>query len=178
DVRIEYHPSSGKPPVITPLSDLRREGDAPSAFNCEAPRNREPWVGFRTRLDYEICEFIIHTRLNTEETKRLLKLIHCAQDTREFTVKSIEDLNERWRLAAQATLYKTTTFTAEGEGYKESYEMHHTSMLDWARSLVTDPELKDHLVYDAQRMFIHNGQKFERWVDEPYTANRLWNIQV
>ncbi|KAL1673601.1 hypothetical protein EV122DRAFT_222273, partial [Schizophyllum commune] len=39
------------------------------------------------------------------------------------------------------------------------------------------PTVIDHMVYDAQRMYIHNGQKFERWVDEPYTADRMWNIQ-
>ncbi|KAI5822710.1 hypothetical protein K523DRAFT_317926 [Schizophyllum commune Tattone D] len=178
DVKIEYHPSSGKPPVIVPLQDLRREGDEPGGDRT--PRSAEPWVGFRTRLDYEISEFILQTRLNTEETKRLLKLVKCAQDTRDFTIASIDDLNERWQLAAQATLvpgYKTTEFTSEGEGYKETFEVHHTSLLDWARSLVTDPALKDHMVYDARRMFIHNGEKFERWVDEPYTADRLWNIQ-
>ncbi|KAL1661524.1 hypothetical protein GGF50DRAFT_60902 [Schizophyllum commune] len=178
DVKIEYHPSSGKPPVIVPLQELRREGDEPDGDH--APRSTEPWVGFRTRLDYEISEFILQTRLNTEETKRLLKLIKSAQDTRDFTIASIDDLNERWQLAAQATLvpgYKTTEFTSEGEGYKETFEVHHTSLLDWARSLVTDPALKDHMVYDARRMYIHNGLKFERWVDEPYTADRLWNIQ-
>lgn len=102
DVKIEYHPSSGKPSVIVPLQELRREGDEPGGDHT--PCSTEPWVGFRTRLDYEISEFIIQTRLNTEETKHLLKLIHCAQDTRNFTIASIDDLNERWQLAAQATL--------------------------------------------------------------------------
>ncbi|KAL1754191.1 hypothetical protein FB107DRAFT_276040 [Schizophyllum commune] len=178
DVKIEFHPHSGKPPVIVPLADLRREGDDPSDTQGSPPLSLHP--GFRTALDYEVCEFMLHARLSREETKRLVHLIQCAQRTQEFTIEDIEDIDKRWNLAAQATHvpgFTTTEFRSEGEGYSEIHEVHHTSIMEWMRSLAADPALKDYFVWNAQRMYIHNGQRFERFVDEPYTANRLWNIQ-
>lgn len=74
--------------------------------------------------------------------------------------------------------YKTTEIKVDGEGYSEPYEVHHTSITDWLSALVTDPYLKDFFVWDAQRLYIYDGHKFERFVDEPYTANRFWIIQV
>ncbi|KAL1672401.1 hypothetical protein EV122DRAFT_224743, partial [Schizophyllum commune] len=180
DVKIEYHPSSGKAPVIMPLADLRREGDDPSDTRSGSIRDQHPWVGFQTRLDYELCEFMLHARLSREEMKCLVQLVHRAQETHEFTIRDLDDIDRRWNLAAQATHvpgFSTTTFTSEGEGYSDTHEVHHTSILDWMRALAADPALKDAFVWNAQRMFIYNGRRFERFVDEVYTANRLWTIQ-
>jgi len=44
--------------------------------------------------------------------------------------------------------------------------------------LLSDPFLQPHFVWDAQRLYKHNGERFERFVDEPWTGNRWWNIQV
>lgn len=74
--------------------------------------------------------------------------------------------------------YETTKVKVDGEGYSEQYEVHYASITDWLSALVTDPYLKDFFVWDAQRLYIYDGHKFERFVDEPYTANRFWIIQV
>ncbi len=41
-----------------------------------------------------------------------------------------------------------------------------------------NPELIREFQWEAQRLFKFNGQLFERFIDEPWTANLWWNTQV
>jgi hypothetical protein len=44
--------------------------------------------------------------------------------------------------------------------------------------LLQDTRLAPSFVWDAQRLYKHNGTGFERFIDEPWTADRWWRIQV
>ena len=44
--------------------------------------------------------------------------------------------------------------------------------------LLNNPHLAPHFVWDAERLYKHNGAEFERFYDEPWTADRWWDIQV
>jgi len=44
--------------------------------------------------------------------------------------------------------------------------------------MLQDPLLAPHFVWDAQRLYKHNGTRYERFIDEPWTADRWWRIQV
>jgi hypothetical protein len=43
---------------------------------------------------------------------------------------------------------------------------------------VTDPFLAPHIQWDAQRLFKFDGTKYIRFIHEPHTADRFWDIQV
>jgi len=43
---------------------------------------------------------------------------------------------------------------------------------------VKDPVLAPHFQWDAQRLSKFNGKEFVRFIHEPYTADRFWEIQV
>ena len=49
---------------------------------------------------------------------------------------------------------------------------------DWVTSILTDPVLSKELRFDAERISRHNGEEFERIINEPWTANAWWDIQV
>lgn len=49
---------------------------------------------------------------------------------------------------------------------------------DWCKSLLEDPELYHEFRWDAEQLFRHNGEEFEQFVNEPWTAKRWWEIQV
>jgi hypothetical protein len=44
--------------------------------------------------------------------------------------------------------------------------------------LLNDSLLKPHFVWDAQHLYKYNGEHFERFIDEPWTANWWWDVQV
>lgn len=56
--------------------------------------------------------------------------------------------------------------------------MHYHPLWDWALDLLRDCRLAPHFVFDAQRLSKFNGERFVRFIDEPWMANAFWNAQV
>lgn len=51
-------------------------------------------------------------------------------------------------------------------------------MFEWTRELLEDPGLISQFHWHAERHYKYNGSKFERFIDEPWTADTWWQIQV
>jgi hypothetical protein len=58
------------------------------------------------------------------------------------------------------------------------FTLRSRSLWDWGVSLVQDPILAPHIQWDAQRLSKFNGKEYIRFIHEPYTADRFWEIQV
>jgi len=58
--------------------------------------------------------------------------------------------------------------------------MWYRPLWDWVNDLLNDPLLAPHFVWDAERLFKYstNKQEWIRFIDEPWTADRWWDIQV
>ena len=50
--------------------------------------------------------------------------------------------------------------------------------LDWTLDLLSDQSLFHHFTWDAERLYKYDGESFVRFIDEPRTADRFWEIQV
>jgi hypothetical protein len=61
---------------------------------------------------------------------------------------------------------------------EQVYEVHARPIWDWALDLLDNPLLAPHFVWDACRVYKHNGAQFERFFNEPWTGDRWWDIQV
>jgi hypothetical protein len=59
-----------------------------------------------------------------------------------------------------------------------SYEFWWCNLWDWAMDLVKNPLLASHFVWDSCRLTKFNGTEWVRFVHEPWTADRLWEVQV
>lgn len=44
--------------------------------------------------------------------------------------------------------------------------------------LVADPLLASYFEWDARRLYKYDGLKYVRFMHEPWTANRFWDVQV
>ena len=64
--------------------------------------------------------------------------------------------------------------------YKEimSYPFWMRNLWDWAVDTIKHPLVGPHFVWDAQRLSKFNGKEWVWFVDEPWTANRFWDVQV
>lgn len=48
----------------------------------------------------------------------------------------------------------------------------------WMLDILYSPALAPELRFDAERLFRHDGEKFVRFINEPWTANRWHKVQV
>ncbi|KIJ14120.1 hypothetical protein PAXINDRAFT_163495 [Paxillus involutus ATCC 200175] len=56
-------------------------------------------------------------------------------------------------------------------------DVHTWPIWEWALDLLANPELGPHFVWDAERVYKHNGTEYERFYNEPWTGDRWWDIQ-
>jgi len=58
------------------------------------------------------------------------------------------------------------------------FDVYYRDLWEWATDLLRDPCLFPHFTFDAQRLSKFNGESFVRFVDEPFTAQDFWDVQV
>ncbi|KAF8834126.1 hypothetical protein BDN67DRAFT_992728 [Paxillus ammoniavirescens] len=58
------------------------------------------------------------------------------------------------------------------------YKVYIQPLWDWAMDLLQDPLLSPFFTWDTQHLYKHNGTRFEQFIDEPWTADRWWKIQL
>lgn len=58
------------------------------------------------------------------------------------------------------------------------YDVSWMPLWDWCRGVMVDKGLQQHLVWDARKLFKYDGDNWERFIDEPYTADAWWDFQV
>ncbi|EDQ99267.1 uncharacterized protein LACBIDRAFT_335192 [Laccaria bicolor S238N-H82] len=177
DIKVEYHPQSGKPTHVYHFEDYTTSSEG----TANMPVDPEPWRPFRSRLDFEIAELILNTHMNKSQTNQLLSLIHqCIQRPSEFTLENSTDLECVWENARMARTSGFSKITVPVP-YKEKEVPHDVwtySLFDWTRELLEDPGLISQFHWHAERHYKFNGSKFERFIDEPWTADTWWQIQV
>ncbi|KAJ6468344.1 hypothetical protein C8R45DRAFT_1055287 [Mycena sanguinolenta] len=176
EIRYEFHPHSGLPPQTCSLDEYL-EGEV---SRCRLPStDRQPWVPFRTRLDFEVAEFAQENMLNQAATNKLIALIRrCAANLEEFTVKNYDDMNKQWDAASKkCTDFEKYNVVVPYKKTLPSFEMFARPLWSWALDLIQDPCLAPCFVWDAVKMYRHNGTMFVRFWDEPWTADAFWNIQ-
>ena len=58
------------------------------------------------------------------------------------------------------------------------FEFSCRDLWELPMDLVKDPLLASHFHWDAQRLYKYNGKDFVRFIHEPWTADRFWDVQV
>lgn len=74
--------------------------------------------------------------------------------------------------------FESHTLEVDHEGITDSYEIHNRPIWDWITSLLDDPYIAKDFEWDARRLFKFDGEKYERFIHEPWTADAWWDIQV
>ncbi|KAG2753584.1 hypothetical protein P692DRAFT_201705525 [Suillus brevipes Sb2] len=153
EFKTEFHPRSGRETLLQTFEEF---GVASEALKAP-PADKKPWRPFRSRGDFEFSEIALEAALNQGQVDKLLSLIaRIAQGDTHFTKHDI------------MVPYKKE---------QRVFEVYARPIWDWALDLLDNPLLAPHFVWDAQRVYKHNGTDFERFVSEPWTADRWWDIQ-
>ncbi|TFY76117.1 hypothetical protein EWM64_g7894 [Hericium alpestre] len=179
DIRMIYHPSSGKATETKRFEEYGRAAGN-EKLAAESLSDPEPWKPFFPSLqDFNFAEVALDGNLTREQCERLITIINtCVQGRDTFNMKNYADLVSMWQRASEKlTGIQTTTIAAPWDGEDQEFEMHFRLLWDWVTDLLQDPRLAPHFVWDARKMFKFNGQSFIRFVDEPWTANDFWDVQ-
>ena len=120
DVKVLFHPASGKPYEIITADVYQRRAEVAKDFPWLDP---EPWRrSFGTRDNFELAEFVLDAALNDNLTNRLFKIIErVRQGISDLTYTSARELNNAWAVATAGetqvrrstyrTRYRQTQFT-------------------------------------------------------------------
>jgi hypothetical protein len=64
------------------------------------------------------------------------------------------------------------------EGDTRDFDFWSRSIWDWGLERVLDPFLAPYFQWDAERLYKFDGTSYVRFIHEPSSANRFWDIQV
>ncbi|KAI0782698.1 hypothetical protein C8Q75DRAFT_691392, partial [Abortiporus biennis] len=141
--------------------------------------NETPWHLFQTKLGFEFAEIALLSALNKDQTDRFLRLMHHCASGEEFTLRSHGEIHEKWRIAAPwLTEFRKEEITPLYKNVAKPYKLWYRPLWDWALDLLHNRHLAPHFIWDAEQLFKYDGSKFVRFIDEPWTANQWWEIQV
>ncbi|KAI6013281.1 hypothetical protein EDC04DRAFT_2870836 [Pisolithus marmoratus] len=162
DFKTEFHPRSKRPTLYQSFED----------FGQQIPEDMapvsEPWRPFASEGDYIFAMIAVEAGLTSTQVDSLLTLFH------------------RIKQGMTSSQFLKFEITAPYKGEGVMFQVHacwrifslHHPLWDWALDLLQNPSLAPHFVWDAQWLFKHDGEKYERFYTEPWTGDRWWDIQV
>ncbi|EIW75195.1 hypothetical protein CONPUDRAFT_66265 [Coniophora puteana RWD-64-598 SS2] len=169
-----YHPKSGRPSRLYSYEEYNRP---PPRSDVEL--DDCPWAPFRSRGDCELASIAVDAEMSDSLVTRLLRLI---KDIKTGDAQVTFDSVRQVRESCDEATHEYTPFTlypvdVDYKGEKLHHEFYARDFMDWALDLLENESLAPHFVWDAQRQYKHNGNDYVRYIDEPWTADRWWDIQ-
>ncbi|KAI6018654.1 hypothetical protein BKA83DRAFT_4464950 [Pisolithus microcarpus] len=126
----------------------------------------DPWYPFQSHLNFEFAELALEAALNKEQVNHLLHLMKSVCSTgKVFTLSEYNDLQSTWQAASHC-------MTALQE-----FTVYCHLLWDWACSLLKHPSIGPHFIFDMQHLSKFNSSSFICFIDEPWMADKFWNIQ-
>ncbi|KAG1725468.1 hypothetical protein EDD22DRAFT_982843 [Suillus occidentalis] len=175
EFKTEYHPRSGRQMLFQHFDQF---GISPEVQDAPIV-DKEPWHPFRLRGDFKFSEIAMEAALNKSQINALLNLImRISEGHAHITLKNEADLSKAWdNAAAELTPFSKHNVAVTYKKNEQVYEVHARPIWDWALDLLDNPLLAPHFVWDACRVYKHNGAQFEHFFNEPWTGDRWWDIQ-
>ncbi|PBK94906.1 hypothetical protein ARMGADRAFT_927261, partial [Armillaria gallica] len=138
---------------------------------------------FESCHDFELVEFILDAALTKKQMKNLFGLLKpeaaSNQDSTEFNIRSPKEFKEHWDHAANLiTPFEKSMVTVSLQGEDYTYNVYWWNLWTCALDLIQDPTLELYFVWDAVQLSKWNGEAFERFIDEPWTAQAFWDLQM
>ncbi|PCH36191.1 hypothetical protein WOLCODRAFT_86299, partial [Wolfiporia cocos MD-104 SS10] len=175
DIMTEYHPSSYIPRRIQPFEEYGQEdNEAPSP-----PMSKSPWEPFQTRADFEFAEIALKSSLKRDQIDSLIKLINAvATGSMRFSLTSEAQLRDVWDAASnQLTPFEKHTITVPYKNETREFNVYGRDVWEWVLDLLKNPTLSQHWHWNPTRLYRYTGSDWERFIHEPWTGDRLWEVQ-
>jgi hypothetical protein len=98
DIRVEYHPSSGRQPQVFGFEGFTRASPA-----NPPPEGPEPWAPFKTRADFEFSALVQEAKMSQAKVNQLINLFHrCIKGGDDsFTLLNYDKMRETLTTASE-----------------------------------------------------------------------------
>ncbi|KAI5990357.1 hypothetical protein EDC04DRAFT_2873066 [Pisolithus marmoratus] len=150
DFKTEFHPHSKHPTLYQSFEDFGQQIPEDMALVSE------PWRPFASEGDYIFAMIAVEAGLTSTQVDSLLMLFH------------------RIKQGMTSSQFSKFKITAPYKGEDMMFQVHARPLWDWALNLLQNPSLAPHFVWDAQWLFKHDGEKYERFYTEPWTGDHWW----
>ncbi|EIW75653.1 hypothetical protein CONPUDRAFT_65680 [Coniophora puteana RWD-64-598 SS2] len=147
----------------------------------------KPWFPFRSRGDSEFASIAVDANLSDSLVNRLLSLMtDLVNKKKDITLTNSRDLrkvcDEAAKEFAPVSFFQEYPINLEHKNDEIELNFMGRDLWDWSLDLLHNEQLAPHFVWDAQRVYKHNGKpgpesEYVRFIDEPWTADRWWNVQ-
>ncbi|KAI6035874.1 hypothetical protein EDC04DRAFT_2604784 [Pisolithus marmoratus] len=168
DFKTEFHPRSKHPTLYQFFED----------FGQQIPKDMAPvselWHPFASEGNYIFAMIAVEAGLTSTQVDSLLMLFHHIKEGMT-SVTLINDAGlcttlDRSALQLMPSQFSKFKITAPHKGEDVMFQVHAHPLWDWALDLFQNPSLTPHFVWDAQRLFKHDGKKYEHFYTEPWTG--------
>ena len=95
DMKVEYHPSSGRETVIAHFQDFTR-----ARATLDVGLEEEPYKPFYCRNDFEFARIAMDAALKPDHVNALIKLLVSVANGEEFTISGHGELMRTWKKAS------------------------------------------------------------------------------
>ncbi|KAF8802171.1 hypothetical protein BYT27DRAFT_7113291, partial [Phlegmacium glaucopus] len=180
DIKVQYHPHSKKTEHIYRFEEYKSNL---TNSNAPLPIDPQPWKPFRTRLDFEFAEFMLDAHLNESQSASLISLVrNCIADPAAFTFTDGQDLKRCWKHAQdmKGSGFTTTTIEVPYKDNEIAFDIAYRPIWEgFCLDILENMEIMKTFKWHAERHYKFNAclSKFERFIDEPWTADAMWNFQ-
>ncbi|KAF6744588.1 hypothetical protein DFP72DRAFT_1078429 [Ephemerocybe angulata] len=179
EIKVESHPSSNLPVKFFAYEAYNSLLPTPPATVHEQS-GKPDWAPFRTKADFKLAEFMQNRRFKKGDIDALLELFReTGTKSGELTLVDSKDVEDLWKAAVlmHDSSLKKRTFVVPYKNSEIEYDIWMRDLWDWCLELLHDPFHVRAMHWHAQRLYRHNGQEFERFINEPWTADDWWDIQ-
>ncbi|KAJ7850594.1 hypothetical protein B0H13DRAFT_1644420, partial [Mycena leptocephala] len=140
----------------------------------------EPWAPFRTRADFEYAESVVLPNMERKWVDVQLAGIagEWSNSPSNITFRNYAHMEKT--LAAARTYgvqFQTEHVEADFDGVTYEFEFQDRDPWKWIVDLLSDPTLASNIHWHPVRKFLFKDRVKVQLFDEPYTANKWWNIQ-
>ncbi|KAI0371886.1 hypothetical protein BV20DRAFT_992080 [Pilatotrama ljubarskyi] len=170
-----YHPHARRAPTIHHFDEFSRSRPDPDPMSLGST----PWAPYQSLLDFRFAEFTLEASLNQGKVNKLLALIKSiVESPSEFTFDTYTDVKRAWEAASTvAPAYEKHEIKATYQQKEYIYTMYCRPLFEWSLSLVKDPLLAPKFNWHARRLYKYDGTAWERFLDDPDTADAWWDLE-
>ncbi|KAJ7056214.1 hypothetical protein C8F01DRAFT_1062415 [Mycena amicta] len=181
EIKRVFHPKSKRATKYQSLDNwLREDAHCDAHSNGPIPElDPRPWSPFPTRLDFDVADFANENMLNKGAINGLISLIRrVAANISDFTLTNATELDEYWeRASTKCTAFEKRDVTVRYKNVPHTFEMHVRPLWQWTMDFITDPRLAPYFTWDAEKSYRFNGNKYVRFIKEPWMADEYWDLQ-
>ncbi|KAK1215605.1 hypothetical protein PQX77_021784 [Marasmius sp. AFHP31] len=117
--------------------------------------------------------------MTKDQTKELLRLLSKAHAGAKVQLQTHEQVQNMWEAAIdRTTRFESTEISVPYRKETRIYMAYYRPIATWIREVLQDANLSSFMEWDARRLHRFDGERWERFIDEPWTANTWWEAQT